>query len=91
LPQKFISSASSTDPALAIPKPFNVNAGESLLQEANMTNYQYTIALMVLLVTCHITAASGAFSCIHPLLGWLSSNMHSTAAAGLAIALNVSR
>lgn len=39
---------------------------------------------------CLIVAASGAFSCIPPLLGWLSSNMHSTAAAGLAIALNVS-
>ncbi|KAI4657037.1 uncharacterized protein J4E79_007652 [Alternaria viburni] len=39
---------------------------------------------------CLIVAASGAFSCIPPLLGWLSNNMHSTAAAGLAIALNVS-
>jgi len=39
---------------------------------------------------CLIVAASGAFSCIPPLLGWLSSNMHSTAAAGLAIALNIS-
>jgi sugar phosphate permease len=39
---------------------------------------------------CLIVAASGAFSCIPPLLGWLSSNMHSTSAAGLAIALNVS-
>ncbi|KAF1961256.1 MFS general substrate transporter [Byssothecium circinans] len=39
---------------------------------------------------CLIVAASGAFSCIPPLLGWLSSNMHTTAAAGLAIALNVS-
>lgn len=35
-------------------------------------------------------AASGSFSCIPPLLGWLSSNVHTTAAAGLAIALNVS-
>ncbi|GAB7346466.1 hypothetical protein MBLNU457_5157t1 [Dothideomycetes sp. NU457] len=39
---------------------------------------------------CLIVAASGAFACIPPLLGWLSSNMHTTAAAGLAIALNVS-
>ncbi|EUC44288.1 hypothetical protein COCMIDRAFT_98527 [Bipolaris oryzae ATCC 44560] len=39
---------------------------------------------------CLIIAASGAFSCIPPLLGWLSTNMHSTAATGLAIALNVS-
>lgn len=39
---------------------------------------------------CLIVAASGAFSCIPPLLGWLSSNMHTTAAAGLAIALNIS-
>ena len=39
---------------------------------------------------CLIVAASGAFSCIPPLLGWLSSNMPTTAAAGLAIALNVS-
>lgn len=39
---------------------------------------------------CLIVAATGAFSCIPPLLGWLSSNMHSTAATGLAIALNIS-
>lgn len=37
-----------------------------------------------------IIAASGAFSCIPPLLGWLSSNLHTTGAAGLAIALNIS-
>ncbi|GFF58725.1 uncharacterized transporter C1002.16c [Aspergillus udagawae] len=39
---------------------------------------------------CLIVAASGSFACIPPLLGWLSSNLYSTAAAGLAIALNVS-
>ncbi|XHF98974.1 hypothetical protein AWENTII_002499 [Aspergillus wentii] len=39
---------------------------------------------------CLIVAASGAFACIPPLLGWLSSNLHSTAGTGLAIALNVS-
>ncbi|KAJ6086748.1 hypothetical protein N7467_005662 [Penicillium canescens] len=39
---------------------------------------------------CLIVASSGAFSCIPPLLGWLSSNIDSTGAAGLAIALNIS-
>ncbi|PMD66800.1 MFS transporter-like protein [Hyaloscypha bicolor E] len=39
---------------------------------------------------CLILAASGAFSCIPSLLGWISSNMHTTAGAGLAIALNIS-
>ncbi|EPS30766.1 hypothetical protein PDE_05718 [Penicillium oxalicum 114-2] len=39
---------------------------------------------------CLIVAASGSFACIPPLLGWLSSNLRSTAGAGLAIALNVS-
>jgi len=39
---------------------------------------------------CLIIAASGAFSCIPPLLGWLSSNVFSTGAVGLAIALNIS-
>ncbi|KAJ7049731.1 MFS transporter [Mycena amicta] len=39
---------------------------------------------------CLIVATAGAFSCIPPLLGWLSSNVHSTSAAGLAIALNIS-
>ncbi|KAF5027615.1 hypothetical protein F66182_286 [Fusarium sp. NRRL 66182] len=39
---------------------------------------------------CLIIAACGLFACIPPLLGWLSSNLHSTAAMGLAIALNVS-
>lgn len=35
-------------------------------------------------------ATAGAFACIPPLLGWLTSNVVSTAAVGLAIALNVS-
>ncbi|KAF2142006.1 uncharacterized protein K452DRAFT_326570 [Aplosporella prunicola CBS 121167] len=39
---------------------------------------------------CLIVASAGAFSCIPPLLGWLSSNMFNTAATGLAIALNIS-
>ncbi|KAK3313073.1 major facilitator superfamily domain-containing protein [Apodospora peruviana] len=38
---------------------------------------------------CLIVAATGAFSCIPPLLGWLSSNIASTSAVGLAIALNI--
>ncbi|KUL86347.1 hypothetical protein ZTR_08542 [Talaromyces verruculosus] len=39
---------------------------------------------------CLIVACSGAFSCIPPLLGWLSSSLISTAGVGLAIALNIS-
>jgi uncharacterized membrane protein YeaQ/YmgE (transglycosylase-associated protein family) len=39
---------------------------------------------------CLILASSGAFSCIPPLLGWLSSNLFSSVAVGLAIALNIS-
>lgn len=39
---------------------------------------------------CPIVAASGAFSCIPPLLGWLSMDLFSTASVGLAIALNIS-
>ncbi|KAI1655619.1 MFS general substrate transporter [Daldinia decipiens] len=38
---------------------------------------------------CLIVAASGTFACIPPLLGWLSSNIFSTASVGLAIALNI--
>ena len=38
---------------------------------------------------CLIVAASGAFACIPPLLGWLSSNLFSTASVGMAIALNI--
>ncbi|KAK6429181.1 hypothetical protein LTR95_014674 [Oleoguttula sp. CCFEE 5521] len=38
---------------------------------------------------CLIVAASGAFACIPPLLGWLSSNLFTTAAIGLAIAMNI--
>ncbi|KAF3764205.1 MFS transporter [Cryphonectria parasitica EP155] len=38
---------------------------------------------------CLIVAATGAFACIPPLLGWLSSNIFSTASIGLAIALNI--
>ncbi|KAK0226071.1 putative MFS transporter [Armillaria fumosa] len=37
-----------------------------------------------------IIACAGAFSCIPPLLGWLSCNMRSTATTGLAVALNIS-
>ncbi|KAK4226621.1 major facilitator superfamily domain-containing protein [Podospora fimiseda] len=39
---------------------------------------------------CLIVASAGAFACVPPLLGWLSSNMYSTASVGLAIAINVS-
>ncbi|RFU79841.1 mfs transporter [Trichoderma arundinaceum] len=39
---------------------------------------------------CLIIAACGSFACIPPLLGWLSANLYSTAAIGLAIALNIS-
>ncbi|KAL6831822.1 major facilitator superfamily domain-containing protein [Trichoderma camerunense] len=39
---------------------------------------------------CLIIATCGSFACIPPLLGWLSSNLYSTAAIGLAIALNIS-
>lgn len=35
-------------------------------------------------------ASSGSFACVPPVLGWLSSNLHSTGAAGLAIAMSVS-
>ena len=38
---------------------------------------------------CLIVAASGSFACIPPLLGWLSSNVWSGPAIGLAIALNI--
>lgn len=39
---------------------------------------------------CLIVATCGAFACIPPLLGWITSNVHSTASVGLAIAINVS-
>ena len=39
---------------------------------------------------CFIVAAAGAFACIPPMLGWLTSNVYSTAAVGLAVAINVS-
>ncbi|KAK3689927.1 major facilitator superfamily domain-containing protein [Podospora appendiculata] len=38
---------------------------------------------------CLIVAAAGAFACIPPMLGWLTSNVYSTASVGLAVALNV--
>ncbi|KAK0724216.1 major facilitator superfamily domain-containing protein [Lasiosphaeris hirsuta] len=38
---------------------------------------------------CLILAAAGAFACIPPMLGWLTSNVYSTASVGLAVALNV--
>lgn len=37
-----------------------------------------------------IMATVGAFACIPPMLGWLTSNIASTGATGLAIAINVS-
>ncbi|KAK0212692.1 major facilitator superfamily domain-containing protein [Desarmillaria ectypa] len=37
-----------------------------------------------------VIACAGAFSCIPPLLGWLSCNTRSTATTGLAVALNIS-
>ncbi|OBT82784.1 hypothetical protein VE02_09275 [Pseudogymnoascus sp. 03VT05] len=37
---------------------------------------------------CLIVATCGSFGLIPPLLGWLSSNLHSTASAGLVIGIN---
>ncbi|PNP80077.1 hypothetical protein FNYG_06787 [Fusarium nygamai] len=37
-----------------------------------------------------ILATAGSFACMPPMLGWLSSNVFTTASTGLAIALNVS-
>jgi hypothetical protein len=37
-----------------------------------------------------IMALAGAFATIPPLLGWLTSNLFSTASVGLAVAINVS-
>ncbi|KAH9212876.1 MFS transporter [Leptodontidium sp. 2 PMI_412] len=39
---------------------------------------------------CLIIACCGTFSTIPILLGWLSANLHSTSAQGLALALNIS-
>jgi predicted MFS family arabinose efflux permease len=39
---------------------------------------------------CIILCCSGTFATIPILLGWLSANLHSTSAQGLAIALNIS-
>ena len=39
---------------------------------------------------CLIIACCGTFATIPILLGWLSANLHSTSAQGLAIALNIS-
>ncbi|KAI0482688.1 MFS general substrate transporter [Xylariaceae sp. FL0804] len=39
---------------------------------------------------CLIVGTSGAFACIPPMLGWLTSNMWSTASIGFAVAVNVS-
>lgn len=38
---------------------------------------------------CLIVAAAGSFSCVPPLLGWITSNVYATASIGLAVALNV--
>ena len=39
---------------------------------------------------CLIIACCGTFATIPILLGWLSANLHSTSAQGLALALNIS-
>ncbi|KAF4452352.1 hypothetical protein F53441_4804 [Fusarium austroafricanum] len=39
---------------------------------------------------CLVIAACGTFATIPILLGWLSANLHSTSAQGLALALNIS-
>ncbi len=39
---------------------------------------------------CLIMAISGMFATVPPMLGWISSNVYSTASVGLAIAINVS-
>ncbi|KAK8113757.1 MFS transporter [Apiospora kogelbergensis] len=37
-----------------------------------------------------VIGSAGAFACVPPMLGWLSSNIWTTASTGLAIAINVS-
>jgi sugar phosphate permease len=37
-----------------------------------------------------IIGAAGTFACVPPMLGWLTSNVWSTASVGLAVAINVS-
>jgi predicted MFS family arabinose efflux permease len=39
---------------------------------------------------CLIIACAGTFATIPILLGWLSANLHSTSAQGIALALNIS-
>jgi len=67
------------------PRPF--------LHRKSQHPYFHTFTRLTILQSrygCLIVAASGAFSCIPPLLGFLSSNLFTTASAGLAIALNIS-
>jgi hypothetical protein len=39
---------------------------------------------------CLIVSSAGTFACVPPMLGWLTSNVYTTASVGLAIAINVS-
>ena len=39
---------------------------------------------------CLIVACCGTFATVPVLIGWLSANLHSTSAQGLALALNIS-
>jgi len=60
-------------------------AAIGFLVSAILPSGSYLARYIMLIVAC-----SGSFACIAPLLGWLTGNLHSTSAAGLAIALNVS-
>jgi len=62
-----------------------VFAAIGFLVSAVLPPDSYLARYLMLIIAC-----SGSFACIAPLLGWITGNLHSTSAAGLAIALNVS-
>ncbi|KAF7335258.1 putative transporter [Mycena sanguinolenta] len=75
-------------------KILNSETHNDLLSETHMTASQYTIALMVFLIAPSrarlCVAAAGSFASGPPPLGWITSNVFTTSAVGLVIALNTS-
>src|SRR4029077_5063350 len=87
----FVGTIGFVVSALLPPEAYVVCAPISSLWPFHFTmNYRVVDKLMQQRYGCLIIAVSGTFSLLPPLLGWVSSNVDSTATAGLVIAINTS-
>jgi hypothetical protein len=70
--------------------PADAYAVNSFLSQPSFYKHALTRVLAQHRYGCLIVGAAGSFAAIPPLLGWITSNVFTTSAAGFVIALNIS-